>query len=104
MALASFLSAVNHIEEVVCLILFPPDKPQQNGLVEGFEFYIRTLTNPNPLHTQRYAEVHARFTVACVKHGVNISLPSAGVVQMLSEKKRIRAKLSGGEGGEPASD
>lgn len=31
-------------------------------------------------------------------HGVNISLPSAGAVQMLSEKKRIRAKLGRDEG------
>lgn len=47
---------------------------------------------------QRGAEVRAWFTVACVKHGVNISLPSAEAVQMLSEKKRIRAELGGGEG------
>lgn len=44
------------------------------------------------------AEAHMRFTVACVKHAVNISLPSAGAVQMLSEKKRITAKLGGGGG------
>lgn len=48
---------------------------------------------------QRGAEVHVRFTVACVKHAVNINLPSAGAVQMLSEKKRIRAKLGGGGAG-----
>lgn len=56
------------------------------------------------------SELHVRFTVARVKHGVNITLPSVGAVQMLSEKKRIRAKVGrpeeggGGGGGEPVSD
>lgn len=85
---------MNHMEGEVCIILFPPDKPQE-GLSGGFEFSIRT-SRPSASAVLKY--MHG-LQLHVSRRGVNISVPSAGAVQMLSEKKRIRAELGGGGGG-----
>lgn len=66
----------NHLDVEVGVIPFPPDK----------ELKASSFTRAR----------RGGFIVACVGHGVDGALPSVSAVQMLSEKKRIRAKVGWG--------